>query len=83
VPVSSSGQNTFLTRSRKIEFIEYIIGCGDKKMNAIGTLDYDKLIKVAQNMGYNPAKPKELNKYISDISKMDLWDISKILFFGK
>jgi hypothetical protein len=52
-------------------------------MNVIDTLDYEKIIEVAQNMGYDPTKPTELNNYISDISKMDLWDISKILFFGK
>jgi hypothetical protein len=51
-------------------------------MITIGTLDYDKFIEVAQNMGYDPKKQTELNKYINDISKMDLWDISKILFFG-
>ena len=49
----------------------------------IGKLGYDKVIEVAQNMGYDPKKPDELNEYIRDISKMDLWDISKILFFGK
>ena len=52
-------------------------------MNTIDTLDYAKVIEVARNMGYDPTRPTELNKYISDISKMDLWDISKILFFGK
>jgi hypothetical protein len=52
-------------------------------MNTIDTLDYDKVIEVARNMGYDPKKPTELNKYINDISKMDLWDISKIIFFGK
>ena len=51
-------------------------------MNVIDTLDYEKIIEVARNMGYDPTKPTELNNYISDISKMDLWDISKILFFG-
>ena len=51
-------------------------------MNTINTLNYEKVIEVAQNMGYDPKKPTELNKYISDISKMDLWDISRILFFG-
>jgi hypothetical protein len=44
--------------------------------------DYDQIIKVAQIMGYNPQKPTELNEYIKKISKMDSWDISKILFFG-
>ena len=52
-------------------------------MLAIDKLDYDKVLEVAQNMGYDPRKPTELNKYINDISKMDLWDISEILFFGK
>ena len=52
-------------------------------MYNINTLGYDKVIEIAWNMGYDPTKLSELNKYISDISKMDLWDISKILFFGK
>ena len=51
-------------------------------MKAIDTFDHEEIIKVAQNMGYDPTKPIELNKYINDISKMDLWDISRILFFG-
>lgn len=45
-------------------------------------LDYDQVIKVAQIMGYDPEKPNELNEYIEKISKMDSWEISKILFFG-
>ncbi len=52
-------------------------------MNTIDRLGYDKVIEAAQNLGYDPTRPTELNKYISDISKLDLWDISKILFFGK
>jgi hypothetical protein len=52
-------------------------------MNAMDKLDHDKVIEVAQNMGYNPEKPKELKKFIKKMSKMDLWDISKILFFGE
>jgi hypothetical protein len=56
---------------------------GGDNMIAKDKLDYDKVIEVAQNMGYNPKKPKELQKYINKISKMDLWDISKILFFGE
>ncbi len=51
-------------------------------MTTIKKLDYDKVIEVAQNMGYSSRYPKELKKYINKISKMDLWDISKILFFG-
>ena len=49
----------------------------------IEKLGHDKVIEVAQNMGYDPEKPTELDKYINKISRMDLWDISKILFFGK
>ena len=33
-------------------------------------------------MGYDPQKPAELDKYVDKISKMDSWEISKILFFG-
>jgi len=51
-------------------------------MAAIDKLDYDKVIEVARNMGYDPKKPTELGQYIKKISKMDLWDISRILFFG-
>jgi hypothetical protein len=51
-------------------------------MAAIDKLDYDKVIEVARNMGYDPKKPKDLSQYIKKISKMDLWDISRILFFG-
>ena len=73
----------FPTPSRKLEFIQYLIGYGDENMNTIDRLGYEKVIEAAQNLGYDPTRPTELNKYISDISKMDLWDISKILFFGK
>jgi hypothetical protein len=52
-------------------------------MLTIDKLGYEEVVEVAQNMGYDPKKPTELNKYINDISKMDLWDISRILFFGK
>ncbi len=51
-------------------------------MLTLDKLDYDKVIEVAQNMGYDPKKPTELAEYIDKISKMDLWDISQILFFG-
>jgi hypothetical protein len=52
-------------------------------MTNIGNEDDDKVFEVAQNMGYDPKKSKELEKYKTQISEMDLWDISKILFFGK
>jgi hypothetical protein len=51
-------------------------------MTTIDTLDPEKVIEIAQNMGYDPKRPAELNQYIDRISQMDLWDISKILFFG-
>jgi hypothetical protein len=52
-------------------------------MTNIVKLDADRVLEIAQSMGYDPKKPTELDKYVSKISKMDLWDISKILFFGK
>lgn len=52
-------------------------------MLAINKLDRDKVIEIAQNLGYDPEKPGELDKYRDMIAKMDLWDISKILFFSK
>jgi hypothetical protein len=52
-------------------------------MNTMDKLDHEKIMEVAQKMGYDPTNPTDLDKYISDISKMDLWDISKTLFFGK
>lgn len=64
-------------------FIEYLKDYGVDNMNTLDTLEYDKVIEVARNMEYGPTKPIELNKYVGDISKMDLWDRSKILFFGK
>ncbi len=42
-------------------------------------LDYDQVIKIAQIMGYDPKKPTELTGYIMKISKMDSWEISRIL----
>jgi hypothetical protein len=51
-------------------------------MKTIDKLDNHKVMEIARTMGYDPKKPNELNQYIDEISKMDLWDISKILFFG-
>jgi CheY-like chemotaxis protein len=56
---------------------------GDENMFNIDRLTEDKIIEVAQNMGYDPNKPKELQKYKTIISQMDQWDISRILFFGR
>lgn len=55
---------------------------GGDNMLTIDRLDHDKVIEVAQNMGYDPKNPAELTECINKISKMDLWDISQILFFG-
>ena len=49
----------------------------------IDMLNEDKIIEIAQNMGYDPKKPNELKKYKTIISQMDEWDISRILFFGR
>ena len=51
-------------------------------MLAIEKLNHYEVIGVAQNMGYDPKKPAELTACIDKISKMDQWDIAKILFFG-
>jgi hypothetical protein len=55
---------------------------GDNMLN-IDRLNEDKIIEVAQKMGYDPNKPRELKKYKTMISQMDEWDISRILFFGR
>jgi hypothetical protein len=55
---------------------------GGDGMLTIDKLDHDKVIEVARNMGYDPKKPTELTEYVNKISKMDLWDISQILFFA-
>ena len=52
-------------------------------MSNLNILKEDKIIEVAQEMGYNPKKPKELKKYKTLISQMDDWEISRILFFGR
>jgi len=49
----------------------------------IDRLNEDEIIEIAQNMGYDPKNPNELGKFKTIISKMDLWDISRILFFGR
>ena len=48
----------------------------------IAKLDSNKVEEFARQMGYDPKKPIELNEYINTISKMDYWDISRMLFFG-
>jgi hypothetical protein len=51
-------------------------------MIAIDKFGYEKVIEIAKKMGFNEKKPAELQKYIDEISTMDLWDISRLLFFG-
>ncbi len=46
-------------------------------------LNDEKLLEIAQNMGYDVKKSTDLANCKTQISKMDPWDISKILFFGK
>jgi hypothetical protein len=46
-------------------------------------LNEESIIEIAEKMGYDPNKPKELMKYKTIISQMDEWDISRILFFGR
>jgi hypothetical protein len=55
---------------------------GDDNMTNIDKLDDDKVVEVAKNLGYDPKKSKGLEKYKAQIFEMDLWDISKVLFFG-
>jgi len=52
-------------------------------MSNLNILKEGKIIEVAQEMGYDPNKPKELKKYKTIISQMDEWEISRILFFGR
>src|SRR3990172_2554673 len=56
---------------------------GYENMFNIDRLNEDEIIEVAQNMGYDPNKPKELIKYKTIISQMNQWDVSRILFFGR
>jgi hypothetical protein len=52
-------------------------------MAAIDWLSEDEITYIARNLGYDPKKPAEFKRYKTIISKMDLWDIKKTLFFGK
>ena len=49
----------------------------------IDSLNEDEIIEIAKHMGYDSKKPNELNKYKTIISKMEPWDISRNLFFGR
>jgi CheY-like chemotaxis protein len=52
-------------------------------MSNINRFNENEIIEVAQKMGYDPEKPEDFKNFETVISKMDTWDISKILFFGK
>jgi hypothetical protein len=81
---SASSENKFISKngrypnSRSLEIAVY----GDDNMTSIDKLDDEKVIKIAQMMGYNPKRSECLEKYKDQIFGMDQWDISKILFFG-
>ena len=52
-------------------------------MAAIDWLSEDEISHIARSLGYDPKKPAEFKRCETIISKMDLWDIKKNLFFGK
>jgi hypothetical protein len=56
---------------------------GDDDMTNIDKMDNDKILEIAQNMGFSTKNLEELKKFKTQISEMDIWDISKILFFGR
>jgi hypothetical protein len=43
----------------------------------------EELLEIAQNMGYDQKNKDEFEEYKDQILKMDLWDKSKVLFFGE
>jgi hypothetical protein len=69
----------FATIGYDVELVSH----DDENMKTIDRLDSHNVMEVAQKMGYDPMKPDEFDRYVDEISKMDLWDISKILFFGR
>jgi hypothetical protein len=52
-------------------------------MPKMDKMDDDMIVEVAKSLGFDQEKPTEIEKYKAQISEMDLWDISKILFFGR
>ncbi len=52
-------------------------------MTKVDKMDDDVIVEVAKSLGYDPEKSTEIEKYKARISEMNLWDISKILFFGR
>jgi hypothetical protein len=43
----------------------------------------DELLEIAQKMGYDQKNTEEFEEYKVQIANMDLWDKSKVLFFGE
>ena len=52
-------------------------------MTNMDKMDDDMIVEVAKSLGFDQEKPTEIERYKAQISEMDLWDISKILFFGR
>ena len=52
-------------------------------MPKMDKMDDDMIVEVAKSLGFDQEKPTEIEEYKAQISEMDLWDISKILFFGR
>jgi hypothetical protein len=52
-------------------------------MTNIDKLNDNKALEIAQKMGYPTKNLEEMKKLKSRISEMDIWDISKMLFFGR
>jgi hypothetical protein len=51
-------------------------------MSNIDKLSHEEIIKIAQIMGYDDsAEPSERDEFIDTVSRMDLWDLSRLLFF--
>ncbi|MCE5264948.1 MAG: hypothetical protein LLG97_15635 [Deltaproteobacteria bacterium] len=52
-------------------------------MTDVDRVDDDKVLEIANIMGYATKSGEELKKFRALIFEMDIWDISKILFFGR
>ena len=62
---------------------EETLVCGAYDMTELDKMDDDTIVRVAKSLGYDQEKSTEIEKYKTQISEMDQWDISKILFFGR
>jgi hypothetical protein len=58
-------------------------GYGGESMTNIERMNDKKILEIAHNMGYGEKNLKEFKRLKAKIFKMDIWDISKILFFGR